>query len=253
MLEPIKDVPTGVMGLRATGTVTKDDYDTVFKPPLQAAHAEGRRVRLLYQFMPEFTGFTAGAGLEDVRLGLKYLRLFERCAIVSDLNWIREWSRMLGTMMPCPVKVFGHAEWDDALRWITAAPEGTVSHRLIADAGVLVVEPTGRLRAEDFDALAMTVDPWIEANGTLRGIVVHTRGFPGWENLGSFLRHMRFLGDHHRKVGRVALAANGTVAEVAPSLTDPFIEAELKHFDFERLDDAIAWASAGAPRAHQSA
>src|SRR5262245_49319748 len=109
MLERLDNLPSGVIGVRATGTVTRDDYDNVFRPLLQSAHAEGRRVRLLYLFDAEFTGFTAGAGWEDVRLGLKYLRMFERCAIVSDAAWIREGARMLGTMMPCPVKVFTHA------------------------------------------------------------------------------------------------------------------------------------------------
>jgi hypothetical protein len=240
MLEQVQDLPVNVIAVRATGTVTREDYDTVVRPLLQRAHSEGRRVSLLYVFAPEFKGFTVGAGWEDVRLGLKYLRLFERCAVVTDVNWIREGTQLLGTMMPCPVKVF--VDQQEALRWLTRPPDDVVAHRLLADAGVLVVEPTRPLRAEDFDALSMAVDPWIEANGTLRGIVVHTRGFPGWQNLGSFLRHMRFVGDHHRRVARVALAADGALAEMAPSLSDAFVQAEVKHFGYDRLDDAIAWA-----------
>ena len=242
MLEPLENLPTGVVGVRASGTVTKDDYDRVFRPLLQRAHAEGRRVRLLYVFAPDFSAFTAGAGWEDVRLWLKYLRMFERCAVVTDRTWIREGALMIGTMMPCPVKVFDTAEQQQALQWVGAPVETTISHRLLRDVGVLVVEPTQRLRAEDFDALALTVDPWIEANGVLRGIVVHTAGFPGWQNLGGFLRHMRFVGDHHRKVARIAVAADGTLAEIAPSLTDPFVQAEVKHFGYHRLEEAIQWA-----------
>jgi hypothetical protein len=243
MLEPLVSLPAGIIGVRATGTVTKDDYDRVLRPLLRGVHAEGRRVRLLYVFAPDFKALTLGAGWEDVRLGMKYLRMFERCAIVTDVTWIREGTQLLGTMMPCPVRVYRTAEEDQAVQWLAAPLDDTVNHRLLADAGVLIVEPTRPLRAEDFDALALTVDPWIEANGTLRGIVVHTRGFPGWNNLGSFLRHLRFVGDHHRKVARVALAADGALAEMAPSLSDPFVQAEVKHFGYDRLDDAVAWAS----------
>ena len=242
MLEPLKDLPPGVDGIRATGRVTKDDYERVFAPMLEGAHREGRRVRLIYQFVPEFDGLTPGAGLEDVRLGLKYLRLFERVAVVADQTWIREGVRLLGTMMPCPVKVFGNAELHAAIAWAAAPVEGTVPHRLLPDAGVLIVEPSRPLRAEDFDALALTVDPWIEAQGTLRGIVVHTRGFPGWQNAGSLLRHINFVRDHHRRVGRVALAADGKVAEFAPKLAEPFVDAEVRWFDYDRLDEAIEWA-----------
>jgi hypothetical protein len=246
VLETLRDLPAGVDGIRATGTVTKEDYDTVLRPLLEVAH-RGRRIRLLYQFAPEFRGFTPGAGLEDVRLGLKYLRLFERCAVVSDVGWIRDGVRLLGTMMPCPVKVFGNAQWREAVDWVSAPIRGTVPHRLLTDAGVLVVEPTQPLGAEDFDALAATVDPWIEAEGRLRGIVIHTRGFPGWQNIGSFLRHVRFVRDHHRKVGRIALAADGVLADMAPTLADPFVQAEVRRFDYDRLDDAIRWAGAVPP------
>ena len=244
MLETLKDLPGGVDGLRATGTVSKEDYDAVFRPLLEAAHREGRRVRLLYQFAPEFTGFTTGAGLEDARLGLKYLRLFERCAVITDVGWLREAVRLLGTMMPCPMKVFGNSDWQQAVAWVSAPITGTVTHRLLTDRGVLVIEPTQPLKAEDFDALAATVDPWVEVEGRLRGIVVHTRGFPGWENVGSFLRHVRFIRDHHRTVGRIAVAADGRLADVAPVLADSLVQPEVKRFNYDQLDDAIAWASA---------
>jgi hypothetical protein len=85
----------------------------------------------LYQSGPEFEGFTAAGAWEDARLGLRYLRLFE-----------------------------------EALAWLASSTTGSgVTHRLIPETGLLVVEPTGPLRAEDFNALALVVDPWIEAHG----------------------------------------------------------------------------------------
>ena len=250
MIDRLRDLPAGVDGLRARGKVTKEDYDAVVQPILDEARSEGRRIRLLYHIGPEFEGFTAGAAWEDARLGLRYLRLFERCAIVSDIRWVRESSRLVGAMMPCPVKVFGNGEWQDALAWLSSPPtEGpALAHRLLPEAGVLVVEPKRPLRAEDFDALAMMVDPWIEAHGELRGLVVHAREFPGWETLGAFFRHLRFIRDHHRKVRRIALAAGGKLADVAPGLAEHFVAAEIKHFDYDDLDGAIAWASGRADR-----
>ena len=152
----------GVTGVRATGTVTTDDYERVFNPLMAAAHREGRRVRLLYEVPAEFKGFTAGAGLEDMRMGMKYLRLFERCAVVTDVGWLREATRLFGAMMPCPVKVFPNAERAQAIDWMAAPVLSTVQHRLLPDIGVLVIEPSQPLGAEDFDAIAATVDPWIE-------------------------------------------------------------------------------------------
>jgi hypothetical protein len=149
-------------------------------------------------------------------------------------------------MMPCPVKVFRNREWQDALTWLALPSAGTgLTHRLLPESGVLVVEPTGPLRSEDFDTLALIIDPWIEVHGDLRGVVVHTREFPGWENLGSFLRHLRFVRDHHRRIRRVALCVEGTMAELVPRVAEHFVDAELRHFAYDDVDRAIDWASQG--------
>ncbi len=80
MLEKLKDMPSGIDGLRAVGKLSKEDYDEVMEPLLAGARREDRRLRFLYQLGPDFDGFTAGAAWEDAKLGLHYMRLFEACA-----------------------------------------------------------------------------------------------------------------------------------------------------------------------------
>jgi hypothetical protein len=242
MIERLTDLPPGVDGLSARGKVTREDYERVVRPLLEEARGHGRRLRFLYHFGPQFEGITPGAAWEDARLGLHYLRLFERCAIVSDVGWIRESSRLVGLLMPCQVRVFGDGQWQEALVWLASEAHGGLAHRWIAERGVLVVEPHGPLRSEDFDALALSVDPWIEAHGTLRGLVVHAQEFPGWENLGSLLRHLRFVRNHHRKIRRVALCAGGKLASLVPRLSEHFLAAEIRQFDYDELDRGVAWA-----------
>jgi len=75
-----------------------------------------------------------------------------------------------------------------------------------------------------------------------QGRVIHAREFPGWENVGSFLRHLQFVRDHHRKVKRIALAADAKLASLAPKVAEHFIQAEVKSFGYDELDSAIAWA-----------
>lgn len=243
MIERLTDLPPGVDGLRARGKVTREDYERVVRPMLDEARGHGRRLRVLYHFGPEFESITPGAAWEDARLGLQYLRLFERCAVVSDVGWIRESSRLVGVLMPCPVRAFGNDQWQEALAWLSSDLGDGLWHRWIPERGVLIVEPHGPLRSEDFDALALSVDPWIEAHGALRGLVVHAREFPGWENLGSFFRHLRFVRDHHRKIRRVALCAGGTLASLMPRLAEHFVTAEIRRFDYGELDRGVAWVS----------
>jgi SpoIIAA-like len=249
MLEILNDLPPGVDGIRAVGTISKEDYETVVAPLFDAARRDGRHVRFLYQCGPDFHGFTPGAAWEDVRIGLRSLRILDGCAVVSDIGWIREGTRVAAFMMPCPVQVFANADRVAAGAWLASLPEGAaVSTRLIPEAGVMVVEVKQPLRAQDFEAMTLTADTWIEAHGRLDGLVIHAREFPGWENIGAFVRHVRFVRDHHRRIGRIALAVDSRLAALAPRIAEVFVKAEVKEFAFGDLDGAIAWAG-GKPSA----
>ena len=244
MIEILKNLPDGIDGVQAIGKISKEDYEKVLVPLLDQARREGRRIRFLYQLGPEFEGVTPGAAWEDAKIGLQSMRLLDGCAVVTDLGWIRELTRVAGFLMPCPVRVFGNPERDKAVAWLVSLPEvAAISHRLLPGSGVIVVEVNQPLRSQDFDALAATADTWIEAHGSLQGLVIHAREFPGWENFGSLVRHLRFVRDHHRKVKRIALAADAKLATLAPKIGEHFIQAEVKSFAYDALDSAIAWAA----------
>ncbi|WP_460105315.1 SpoIIAA family protein [Streptomyces sp. YKOK-J1] len=244
MLERAQDAPPGVDAVKAIGTVTKDDYEAVVQPLLDEARREGRRIRLLWECGPEFRSYRPAAGWEDLKVGFGSVRLFEGCAVVSDIRWIRESTRLASFLMPCPVRVYGCAERAEALRWLTSLPEGPgVSHQLRSEARVVVIEVDQPLRVQDFDALARTVDDWLDTHEALDGVVVHARAFPGWENVKSLLRHVRFVRDHHRRVRRIALAADSRFAELAPHLANHFVRAEVRRFEYDELEEAVAWAS----------
>ena len=82
-------------------------------------------------------------------------------------------------------------------------------------------------------------------HGDLNGIVIHAREFPGWENLGSLPRHVRFVRNHHQRVKRIVLATN-KLASLAPRVSEHFVKAEVKTFGYGDLETAITWAG-GAP------
>lgn len=246
MLEMLSDVPEGVVAVKAIGKLTSEDYEKVLEPVIDEARRVGRRIRFLYQVGPEFEGFTPGAAWEDMKLGLRSLRTFAACAIVSDRDWIRDSARIAGFLLPCPVRVFSNDDRGRAIEWLASVPrEIGLSHRFLPERGVLVLQPRHALTAQDFDALALAVDPWIESHGNLQGVVIHARTFPGWENLGALIRHVQFVRDHHRKVRRIALAVEGALAGLAPRVGEHFVRAEVRTFASDQLDAAISWAAGG--------
>ena len=83
MLERIPDLPDSVVGIRASGEVTGDDYKNVLIPAVVAALQGGHKVRLLYVLGEDVKGFTAGAAWQDTKVGLGHYSSWEKVAVVS--------------------------------------------------------------------------------------------------------------------------------------------------------------------------
>jgi hypothetical protein len=77
-----------------------------------------------------------------------------------------------------------------------------IKSELLKDKGVLIVSPMGPRAASDFEHLAQEVDPYIEQNGRLHGLMVHTESFPGWMDFAALLSHFKFVKDHHSRSRR---------------------------------------------------
>ncbi len=118
MLELMPDLPERVIGVVASGEVSAGDYETVLVPAINATLAKFDAVRIVYQIGPAFTGFSAGAAWQDMKLGIAHLRAWERVALVTDLEWVSAAMRMFAFAVPCPVRQFSNAELAQAVQWV---------------------------------------------------------------------------------------------------------------------------------------
>lgn len=116
-----------------------------------------------------------------------------------------------------------------------------VDYELRREEGILILSPKGRLEASDFEKLAQEVDPYIEANGRLHGIMIDAESFPGWQDFAALVAHLRFVRDHHRKIEKVAVVSDSTFLTVAPVIASHFVQADLRHFSHSQRDEALAW------------
>jgi hypothetical protein len=119
-----------------------------------------------------------------------------------------------------------------------------IKHELLRERGILLLKPDGALRAEDFTALAGTVDPYLEQHGELKGLMIEAPSFPGWDSFAALLSHLRFVRDHHRRIRRVAVVSDSTFLTVAPKIASHFVSAQLRTFDAADRAAAIAWIEA---------
>jgi len=118
MIEQLSGFPDNVLAFVCKGRVTKADYDAVLLPAVLAALRRHEKLRLYYETAADFSGLEAGAMWEDFRLGMAHLRRWERIAVVSDVEWIRQMVGLFGFLMPATTRLFALAEAAPARQWI---------------------------------------------------------------------------------------------------------------------------------------
>jgi hypothetical protein len=117
MLELLQPTTGNLVSVTASGTVTAEDYESLLIPTIEETLKSHDKVRVLLQLEPS-TRFTAGAVWDDTKFGLSHFFAFEKFALVSDTEWINNTVKVLGFMMPCPVRLFALGELDAAKQWI---------------------------------------------------------------------------------------------------------------------------------------
>lgn len=119
MIEQLSGFPPKVLAFACSGKVTREDYERVLTPAVEAALKEqSGRVRLYYQVNDDFDGIEPGAMWEDFKVGMEHLTRWERIAIVTDVKWIADLVRMFGFLMPGGAKSFPLAEAEAARAWV---------------------------------------------------------------------------------------------------------------------------------------
>ena len=115
----------------------------------------------------------------------------------------------------------------------------------IESEGIAILEPDGELSESDFKTAAKTIDPYIEKIGKLNGLIIHTRSFPGWDSFASFITHMKFVKEHHKRVSRIAFVTDSSIGSIAENIASHFVNAEIKSFAFSELEASKEWIQLG--------
>ena len=120
MIEMLDGAPGDVLAFKAVGEVKATDYDRVLRPAIAAALAGGQKLRVVYVLGPEFEGYAAGAAWNDMTLGFSQLSRWERCAVVTDRDWVEHLVKGFGWLMGPHVRLFSMDELPAALAWAGA-------------------------------------------------------------------------------------------------------------------------------------
>ena len=120
MVERIEGMPGEALGFRLSGKLTRDEYFQILDPVKERLQ-RGEKVSFLVATTPDFHGLDAAALWEDVKVagtvGLKYRSSWERLAVVTDKDWMRNAVAAMGWIVPGEIRVFDPNEIEEAKAW----------------------------------------------------------------------------------------------------------------------------------------
>lgn len=121
MIEPLENLPAGVIGFRAVGTIEASDYREMLDPAIDAALAAHEKVNIVVVMGDDFDHYSLGAMWEDSKLVGRPLSSWGRAAIVTDNEVLGGLANAFGGLVPGDFKVFPLDRQSEAVAWVGEA------------------------------------------------------------------------------------------------------------------------------------
>ena len=125
MIEPIENLPAGVIGFRARGTLEASDYRDQLVPAIERALHEHGKVNIVAVLGDDFDHLSLGATWEDAKLVGLPLSSWGRAAVVTDHHLLADMATVFGGLVPGGFRVFPLAEERAAIDWVAEAADTT--------------------------------------------------------------------------------------------------------------------------------
>lgn len=117
MIITIPETPANIVALKATGEITKEDYENCVLPQIEAKLNQFDEINCLILMDTDVSSLTIGAWYEDALLALKNFTSWNRIAVVTDSLALQNSISVLSVVMPGEYETFDVENLDSALFW----------------------------------------------------------------------------------------------------------------------------------------
>ncbi|WP_036477850.1 STAS/SEC14 domain-containing protein [Myxosarcina sp. GI1] len=111
--------PDNIIGINIDGKIEVEDIDRVIE--LIEKQLQRRGKLRVYAEVENWTGMSLEAFIKDLKFSLQHFKDFEKEAIVSDRQWLKNLAAVGNSLFSgIEVKHFTFADRDKALKWISS-------------------------------------------------------------------------------------------------------------------------------------
>ncbi|SFH84614.1 SpoIIAA family protein [Halpernia frigidisoli] len=117
MIITIPETPDNVAAFKATGDITKQDFENCVIPQIKAKVNQFNELNCLLLLETDLENFTFEAWIQDALLGLKNLTKWNRIAIVTDNKSLRNYITVFSVFIPGEYSTYPTEDLANALFW----------------------------------------------------------------------------------------------------------------------------------------
>jgi len=107
---------------------------------------------------------------------------------------------------------------------------------------VIHLKVSGKLTKEDYEIFLPELEQWIEQHGKIR-IFLEMIDFHGW-TVSAGWEDTKLAFKHFSDIERIALVGDSSWERGMATFCKPFTSAEVKYFEHDERDEALAWITA---------
>lgn len=126
MIQYLENLPKNIVGFKATGNVTKEDFKMNLLPQVKKLVEKTGELNYILVLDTSVKNFTFGAWIQDLILGIKYITKWHRIGIVTDVKGIRIFTKIHSYFMPGEYRGYKLTELQQAIDWVSSKNEKNV-------------------------------------------------------------------------------------------------------------------------------
>ena len=112
-----------------------------------------------------------------------------------------------------------------------------------SEGDVITVRLLGKLEPSAYDGVNEEIDNVMSHAEHVR-LVLDLREFDGWSGLSALGDHLSLVREHYRVPERIAIVGNKAWQKMAGKIMAKFVNAQIKYFESDDYDGAVAWLAA---------
>ena len=119
MVELLNDFPNYVMAYKASGTVSREEYESVVMAKIDQVADQYDALNFLVKLETGMENYSLAALVDYLKISFKHIHRWNRMAIVSDQKTVRWFYNALSPLVPGKVKGFELKDFEKAKDWVS--------------------------------------------------------------------------------------------------------------------------------------